>query len=165
LIQEHQAGLWRYLRAMGCEAALAEDMVQETFLAVLERASQDRQFAELSPSATTAYLRKIAYNRFVSHLRRAGKLTSLEALDEIAATWNQLAADDQGEAMLAALKICLGELTPRARQALEMRFRDDLSREAIAAALEITGDGAKNLMQRAKQQLKLCVENKIKTNP
>jgi RNA polymerase sigma-70 factor (ECF subfamily) len=43
-----------------------------------------------------------------------------------------------------------------------MRFRDDHSRADIAKALEITEHGAKNLMQRAKQQLKECIENKIK---
>ena len=157
LIREYQAGLWRYLRALGCEASLAEDLVQETFLAILER-----PFQEIGPAATSAYLRKIAFHRYVTYQRRAGKMTALENLDEIEADWNRLAADDQGEAMLAALKLCLAELTPRARQALEMKFRDDQTREAIAAMLEITEHGAKNLLQRAKQQLRTCVEAKVK---
>jgi RNA polymerase sigma-70 factor (ECF subfamily) len=42
-----------------------------------------------------------------------------------------------------------------------MRFRGESSREEIAAALEITEHGAKNLMQRAKQQLRECIENKL----
>jgi RNA polymerase sigma-70 factor (ECF subfamily) len=53
-------------------------------------------------------------------------------------------------------------LTPRARQALEQRFRDRTSRSAIAEGLGITEHGAKNLMQRAKQQLRACVEQKLK---
>jgi RNA polymerase sigma-70 factor (ECF subfamily) len=53
-------------------------------------------------------------------------------------------------------------LTERARLALTMRFRDNSSRDDIAAALEITDHGAKNLMQRAKHQLRECIEKKIK---
>jgi RNA polymerase sigma-70 factor (ECF subfamily) len=42
-----------------------------------------------------------------------------------------------------------------------MRFKEQLSRNQIAAALEITEHGAKNLMQRAKQQLRTCIESKL----
>ena len=35
LIESHQAELWRYLRYLGCDAAEAEDLTQETFLAAL----------------------------------------------------------------------------------------------------------------------------------
>lgn len=156
LIQQHQAGLWRYLRSLGCEAALAEDLVQETFLVLLEKPFNDQGSA-----ATTNYLRKIALHRFISWQRRAGKVVALANLEEISSAWQRLASDDQGEAMLAALRDCLALLTPRARQALEMRFQHDQTREAIATMLEITEHGAKNLMQRAKQQLRTCVEQKI----
>jgi RNA polymerase sigma-70 factor (ECF subfamily) len=55
----------------------------------------------------------------------------------------------------------MGQLTDRARLALEMRFRDRGSRAEIAAALGITEHGAKNLMQRAKQQLRDCIKRKV----
>jgi RNA polymerase sigma-70 factor (ECF subfamily) len=156
LIQDHQAGVWRYLRALGCEASLADDLTQDAFLAVLQRPFQD-----LGPAAVAAYLRKVAFNLFVSHHRRAGKVVAMENLEEIDGSWTKLAADDNAEALLAALRHCLENLTERARKALEMRFREDQSREAIAAMLEISEHGAKNLMQRAKHQLRECVENKI----
>jgi len=44
---------------------------------------------------------------------------------------------------------------------LEMRFREQQTRIMIADFLDITEHGAKNLMQRAKKQLRDCVENKI----
>lgn len=44
----------------------------------------------------------------------------------------------------------------------EMRFRKDCSREEIAQSLELSEDGAKNLMQRAKQKLRACVEEKLR---
>jgi RNA polymerase sigma-70 factor (ECF subfamily) len=42
-----------------------------------------------------------------------------------------------------------------------MRFHGEHTRAEIAAALEITEHGAKNLMQRAKQQLRECIERKL----
>jgi RNA polymerase sigma-70 factor (ECF subfamily) len=156
LIQQHQVGLWRYLRSLGCEGTLAEDLVQETFLALLEHS-----FVDHGPAATAAYLRKIALNRFITWQRKAGRVIPLEGLEEIATTWQRLAPHDQGDAMLTALRDCLALLTARARLALEMRFRDEATREAIAARLEMTEHGARNLMQRAKQQLRTCVEQKL----
>ena len=44
----------------------------------------------------------------------------------------------------------------------ELRFAEDNSRQTIAESLGITEHGAKNLMQRAKSQLRQCVEQKIK---
>ena len=48
----------------------------------------------------------------------------------------------------------------RARSALELRFKEEHTRLAIANHLQITEHGAKNLMQRAKKQLRDCVEHK-----
>ena len=157
LIQTYQVGVWRYLRALGCESALAEDLTQDTFLAVLQRPFQD-----VSPAATSAYLRKTALNMLISHERRAGRVRAVEDVELLDRNWMRWAGDDNGDAALEYLKNCLQRLTERARTALEMRFRDDRSRAEIAEALEITEHGAKNLMQRAKQQLRDCVESKLK---
>jgi RNA polymerase sigma-70 factor (ECF subfamily) len=159
LIQTYQAGVWRYLRALGCEASLADDLTQETFLAVLQR-----PFQEVNAAATNAYLRKTALNMLISHQRRSGKVRSVEDIELLDQTWSRWVGEDNGEAVLDHLRDCLTRLTERARLALEMRFRGEQSRSEIAKALEITEHGAKNLMQRAKQQLKECLENKIQLN-
>lgn len=157
LIESHQAGVWRYLRALGCDASLADDLTQETFLAVMRQ-----PFQEISPAATAVYLRRTAYHLFVSHHRQARRQTTTAEIEEIDQTWTRWAGEDQGETLLSALRECLHELGSRARMALELRFQDRQSRANIAAALQITEDGAKNLMQRAKQTLRTCVEKKLK---
>jgi RNA polymerase sigma-70 factor (ECF subfamily) len=157
LIADHQVGIWRFLRALGCEATLADDLTQETFLAVLER-----PFSEINRAATSSYLRTIARNLLISHHRRNGRYNLADNLDELVGEWSRWAGDDDGESAIEALRECLKALTPRARQALEQRFRDRTSRSAIAEGLGITEHGAKNLMQRAKQQLRACVEQRLK---
>ncbi len=156
LIQTHQVGVWRYLRALGCDPALADDLTQETFIKILER-----PFEDLHEASTAAYLRRTAHNLLVTHKRKEGKFVDVENLDLFASAWLRWAEHDQGEELLATLRECLQGLTNRARQALEMRFHGQQSRSNIAAALEITEHGAKNLMQRAKQQLRECIEGKL----
>ena len=157
LIEDHQAGVWRYLRALGCEPNLAEDLTQDTFLAVLQR-----PFEDYSTAATAAYLRRTAYNALVSFQRRNKKVTTVENIEELNQTWERWAGQDNGEELLDALQRCLATLGNRARLALELRFRERASRESIAAALEISEHGAKNLMQRAKKKLRECIESKLK---
>ncbi|MCA9206342.1 MAG: sigma-70 family RNA polymerase sigma factor [Planctomycetales bacterium] len=156
LIQEHQTGVWRYLRALGCDASEADDLTQDTFLAVLR--SDFRAYAD---AATAGYLRRVAYNLLVSNRRRAGKVTAVEDIEQFNTAWVALTPGDNTDELMDALRECFAQLTERARMALEMRFRDNATRDEIAAALEIGEHGAKNLMQRAKQQLRSCVEAKV----
>ena len=156
LIEAHQAGVWRYLRALGCERELANDITQETFLAVLEK-----PFDDYNPRATAAYLRTAARNLFISAMRKAGRMVVVEDVEAVETSWSRWMGEDNGEEMLEKLNECLQQLTERARWALQMRFRDRLPRVEIAEHLGITEHGAKNLMQRAKKQLRACIETKI----
>jgi RNA polymerase sigma-70 factor (ECF subfamily) len=63
--------------------------------------------------------------------------------------------------LLAALKECVDQLGERPQLALRLRFRERQTRQQIAAALQMTEHGAKNLMQRAKKKLRECVEGKL----
>ena len=155
LIERHQLSLWRYLRALGCDASQADDFVQDTFLKILQK-----PFNYYDEDATAAYLRRIAHNLFISMQRRAGKVIAVEDVEKFERAWSDLISDGNGEDYLDALRNCLQKISQRSRWALEMRFRDKLSRAKIAASLDITENGAKNLMQRAKSRLRECIERK-----
>ena len=159
LIVEYQAGVWRYLRAMGCDAALAEDLTQDTFVKILQK-----PFQVYDPAATVAYLRRIARNLFISYQRRAGKVVAVEDIQQFDTEWGNWIQDDSGEEFLDALAECFSRLNERARKALSLRFRERASRTTIAESLGISEHGAKNLMQRAKKQLRDCVDRKINSN-
>jgi RNA polymerase sigma-70 factor, ECF subfamily len=159
LIRLHQAGLWRYLRMLGCDASLADDLTQEAFLKVLR---QDN-FTQHSDEATAAYLRRTAHNLLVSLHRKGGRKKTSFTSDPLDEIWDRWAGRDlSGDVAIDALRECMQALTERAQLALRMRFADDSSRSSIADALEISEHGARNLMQRAKQQLKDCVQQKLK---
>lgn len=161
LVTRHQRGIWRYLRMLGCDTATADDLTQETFLRVLRR----EDFVQHGDAATSSYLRRTAYNLLVSLHRKQGRVQTVVEpviLDEI---WDRWAGKDlTGDFAIEALRVCFSTLTERAQTALRMRFADQASRVEIGKALKISDHGARNLMQRAKQQLRQCVEDKIRRN-
>lgn len=143
---------------LGCDAATADDLTQETFLKVLRRS----EFVEHSDAATSAYLRRTAHNLMVSMLRRSGKVKPTDSLAVLDEVWDRWAgADLSGDAAVDALRDCLQRLTERASRALRLRYAEDASRSSIGESLGITEHGARNLMQRAKQQLRECVQLKL----
>lgn len=143
---------------LGCDAATADDLTQETFLKVLRRSD----FVEHSDAATASYLRRTAHNLMVSMLRRSGKVKATDSLVVLDEAWDRWAgADLSGDVAVDALRDCLQRLTDRARRALRLRYAEDASRASIGDALGITEHGARNLMQRAKQQLRECVQLKL----
>jgi len=157
VIRDHQVGLWRYLRAIGCDWNEAADLTQETFLTILQK-----PFEHYNDAATAAYLRRVAYNLFITWKRRSAKVVNVAEIEQVDTQWSQWAGNDDGEELLAKLRECLETLGSKARQALDLRFRDKVSRQDIGEALGMTEHGAKNVMQRAKKKLRECIQRKLK---
>jgi len=145
---------------LGCDTSTADDLTQETFLRVLGKAD----FVHLSPAASAVYLRRTAHNLLVSMLRRNRREQlrgSFQGLDDL---WNRWAgADLVGDESLDALRQCVKLLTERAQLALRLRYVEEASRISIGAALGISDHGARNLMQRAKTQLRDCLQQRLQT--
>jgi RNA polymerase sigma-70 factor (ECF subfamily) len=159
LIAGHYLGVWRYLRAIGCPIHLADDLAQETFVAVLRK-----PFEQTSEYSTAAYLRRVAFHLLLEYKRKFGSVGLTDQAELLDQYWTRWAgADASGDRMLDALKECFQRLSARAQQSLRMRFEDQASRERIAAELQITENGVKNLQQRAKAQLRQCLEEKLGT--
>lgn len=161
LVQAHQAGIWRFLRFLGCDEPQADDLTQETFLAVVKRPFDDR-----GPEATRSYLRMVARNLFLLSLRRrkSNPVTAhLEPVDlELAdAVWVQFTRDDDGEAYRTAMNECVQSLEGRARVAIDLFYRDDASRADVARQMEMSEDGVKSLLRRTREVLRRCVEKRI----
>ncbi len=156
LVRSHQAGVWRYLRYLGCCAMEADDLTQETFLAVFRDGFEDR-----SPEQTAAYLRTVARNRLLM-LRRTQRRAPEVDLEAAEAVWAETVGDDGMDDYVVALEDCLETgVTPRVRRALEMLYRDGRSRSEIAEQLEMAVEGVKTLLRRARATLRECVERKL----
>jgi RNA polymerase sigma-70 factor (ECF subfamily) len=153
LMREHQAGVWRFLRALGADASLADDLTQEVFLAVYRK-----PFEQRSRGQTAGYLRVVAKNLLLKARRREGKVVSVAELEHIESDWNELAGESNGEALAAALRECLKQLEDKPKQALDLQYKEGKQRVEIAEKLGMTDDGVKTLLRRTKARLRKCME-------
>lgn len=155
LIRAHQAAIWRYLRFLGCDEARADDLTQETFLAVWRKPFEDR-----GQAAARVYLRRVARNLFLMGIRRSRTRPTFRDIDAADAVWAEHDVDD-GDGYRAALAECLGTLTERSRSALDLVYRDGAGRSRVAEALGMTLDGVKTLMRRAREKLRVCIRLRL----
>jgi RNA polymerase sigma-70 factor (ECF subfamily) len=157
LVRAHQADVWRYLRFLGCQPAEADDLVQETFLAVLRHGFEQRSAVQ-----TAAYLRRVARSQLLMARRKQRKAPSAVDLEAAEAAWAEMAKEGSMNDYLAALSDCLqAAVTPRDREALQLQYRDRASRAEIATRLNLAAEGVKTLLRRARSALRDCVERKL----
>jgi RNA polymerase sigma-70 factor (ECF subfamily) len=141
LYRAHAPALYRLvlLPLLG-EAAAAEDALAETFVAALRgwQGFQD-QGGGLWP-----WLRRIARNKAMDAHRARARAERARARLEVeepaageASPLEALAALAEVEERGAVVRAALADLHPRYRQALELRFLGELSREECARRLEL----------------------------
>lgn len=138
--------LWAYLARVTGNAALADDLLQESYFRLLSAS-----FVADGEVACRRYLFRIATNLMRDHWRRP-MCASLEELPEGA-----LAADDSRDSEHIDSKALLGRafmhLRPRERQLLWLAYAEGSTHREIA---EITGLGATSirlLLFRARRKL------------
>lgn len=150
---EYGRDLHRFLRVLGAQHAEADDFTQETFLQVLKR-----PFEQRTPGETAMYLRAIARTAYLKHAQRMKRVIPVDVLT-IEQDWAEAVGED-GEERVAVLRRCIAELPERERQALNLRYVQNASREQMAGALGLSDGGVKNLLERVKARLKECVARK-----
>lgn len=152
-VARHQAGVWRYLRALGCEAARAEEHSQDALLAALHH-----DVHELAHVEASRWLRKAAKNLYLMELRKEKRRPMWVDLDEVDAAWSAMRGDeDGGSAALTRLNRCLLTLTPRDRELIARRYEQQEPRGVIANAFGIGEAGVKQALRRVRDKLRDCV--------
>lgn len=140
----------RYLRFLGCDWSLAEDLAQDAVLAALR-----------TGHAALPWLLTTARNGYRMHLRQRGRRREVDDLDALHAQWLEVAGDDGAEARRLALQACLRQLPERSRRALELRYGDQGRRAAIAGELGLRPEGLKSLLTRVRLALAACITRRM----
>ena len=156
LLARYQNRLYRYLLRMTANAASADDLFQDTWLKVITRIHRYDERRPFEP-----WLFSVARNVAIDHLRK----TSPQSLDEPSESGESgighLAAPEPGtldrlldherQALLARR---LAELPALYREALTLRFEEEMSFEEIAAVLAAPLSTVKSRVQRALEMLR-----------
>jgi RNA polymerase sigma-70 factor, ECF subfamily len=147
LVRRHQRIAWSVAVRYTGRREDAADLVQESFLAVLESAPRYRPQGQFR-----AYLLRILVHRAISDTRKKSPLLLEEA--------DQIPDPDAGEADLdlasrkARLRGLLDQLPTRQRMALVLRFYEELSYREIARIMETSEKTVERLLHRGRDTLR-----------
>jgi RNA polymerase sigma-70 factor (ECF subfamily) len=163
LYERHERPVYRYFLRQGAAPAVADDLLQETWLAVVRNAAQFEPRAKFS-----TWLYTIARHKMVDHWR--GRVDAL-SLDEAA---NDPEADDPLEidagdahrpdvqavsrAQARAFASAVGELPPAQREAFLLQAEGGLSLEEIAAVTGAGHETVKSRLRYAMVKLRTAME-------
>jgi len=172
-LEEHGDYLFRFAWSRLRQRDVAEDLVQETFLAALR--AQDR-FAGASSERT--WLVGILKRKIVDHLRRKGRE---QPVSDIAPSdqWSDTLFDERGnwrkkpskwcpdpseafekQEFWSIFTACLGKLPGRLGHAFTLREVEELDSGEICEVLNISSNNLYVMLHRARLALWQCLEIK-----
>lgn len=147
-----------FCRRMLGDVALADDVVQEVWVACCRRSPEDAPMRSLR-----GWLYQVARNRCIDIHRRRKSADDADArgvrraqpsyesaVDALTTPSGKALKRDRAERILAALQA----LDPDLREVIVMQYFQELSREDIAEAIGLTLAGAKARLRKAMQALR-----------
>jgi RNA polymerase sigma-70 factor, ECF subfamily len=157
LVERHYDALLGYLyRMMSGDRALAEDLVQETFLRVLSAVGQYQHPRPFKP-----WLYAIATNLARNHYKRADTRRTLEANED-----DEIGAGDAPEAVflehdeVQAVIAALATLSDEQREVIVLYYYQSLEGGEIAAALGIPLGTVRSRLAAGVRRLRQWMEEK-----
>jgi RNA polymerase sigma-70 factor (ECF subfamily) len=146
------------------DRAMAEDVIQDTFVTVWQRAAQ---FPQLRTSPL-AWLTTIARHRAIDLMRKRKPETSLTWQGDDGQEHQHDVADDsgtpqdqlQGRQDDSRLSHCVSTLDEAPRQAVLLAYYEGLTHEELAARLQRPLGTVKTWVRRSLLQLKTCLEGR-----
>jgi RNA polymerase sigma factor (sigma-70 family) len=146
IVLRYHRPLMRHCRRL-LPAGRAEDAVQQALLRALEAMRADERELQLGP-----WLHRIAHNTAIDSLRRMD--SHWEELDERMDGVEPTHAAAERRARFASVMSNMGELPERQRRALVLRELEGRSYDEIATTLGVTGDGVRQLLNRARNTMR-----------
>lgn len=169
LVREHEAGLRAFVRSCITADGDADDIIQDVFAVAWRRIDA---YDTALPFA--AWLRGIAKKRILAYFRTADSrrhgvhVLPPEAVAAIADEYERLARPARGEVYrdcFGALEECMESLSREDRQIVESAYREGARCRSIAERLGRTIEAIKKRLQRARSELRDCIESKLTPEP
>jgi RNA polymerase sigma factor (sigma-70 family) len=147
-----------YIRSLVIDRDAAEDIHQEVVIQALRAAETIKDRTHLLAWARrTAKLKSLEYLR---QKRRQPQQLDPEVLDLLEPSW-EAESGDAAQARAAALSYCLGELTPRARELVKLRFVDHLNGIQISNIRGLKVQSVYMSLSRIYHTLENCMRRKL----
>lgn len=145
LIRRHHASVYGYLRRLGADSRLAEDLTQETYARAWQAIRTLRKTASLR-----SWLLTIARNQFFQQARSAGPATVTpedlaEQADDRPGAETVLVDDERDRRLRRAVL----RLDPALREAIALHYFQGLSLRQTGTVLGVPGGTVKSRVNRA----------------
>ena len=161
LYRQHVARVFRTVRGTLRSDAEAEDVTQDAMLTAL---TSLHRYSPRSGTRFAAWLTTIAVNTMRRRFRRRRpELTATGELPDMPDTDSDVAADLDRAKQRAALLRALGELTPREREIVSLRYGAELNAAEIAAELRLDPANVRKILERARARLGERIEALLKS--
>lgn len=158
LVDEHLDQLRAFIALKLPVPHLIDEIAHEAFVFAFRRIGEFE-----AGTSFRAWLRAIAANLIRAELQRfareqAGQLNYARArvLEQEMASHH-----DTSMAELEFLQECMESIPASQRELLDLKYREDLPIETIAARLSRTQNAVWQALFRVRQQLRLCIEGKL----
>jgi len=159
LVRENADSLTAFLRAATGDLSAVDDLFQETMLVAWRKIGE---YDRTRPFG--AWLRGIARRLLLAHYRAARGVIALDdrALDYLDRRMTQIDRQpgDTLNEKIAALTDCIARLEESYRQPIELYYRERRTTDWIAEHLSLTRDAVQKRLQRARELLAQCLEQK-----
>ncbi|MDE7410474.1 MAG: RNA polymerase sigma factor [Paramuribaculum sp.] len=144
-VESHQRAVRRFLTALCCgDAALADDLAQDTFVKAYLACDSFREDSKLS-----TWIYRIAYNTFVSSRR------SYKSTEEIVEAVGLITTDRADKAFeYQQLYQALDRLSDKERSAILLHYMQGYAINEIAEITDTSIDAVKQQLSRGRQHLK-----------
>ncbi len=155
LFQREGGRLLAIARRIVRRSDLAEEVVQESFVAIWQRASQ----FDSARGSAMAWIITIVRNRALNVLRDGGRMEYHDG-ETLAALGDRMGDSLTAFDVLAerdALKICLGQLDEHKRRAILLCYVTGMSHGEVAATLEAPLGSVKAWIRRGTIALQECL--------
>ncbi len=158
LFLAHADLLRGFIRGLVPQQDAAEDIFQELFLTLTAKAADFRLGSHFVAWARAVARRKV-FEQY-RQLKRTVPLLAPEVLNVLAETAPEL--DPLLMPRYEALQGCLGQVAPRAREMVMLRYGDPpLTPQQIARQLSWTANSVRVALARARKFLLECVERRL----
>jgi len=162
LVKNYYRGLFFVLNRQCKNSNLSEDLTQDTFILVIQKA---RDGLIRNPAALAAFIRQTGINLLIGHIRKETRHDTHCAEDiEIHAPSENLDLSHalHNEKVLALVQQVMTELpTDRDREMLRNYFVYDKNKQQICHELDLSPEHFDRVLFRARQRLKQLIEHKL----
>ncbi|MDZ4656121.1 MAG: sigma-70 family RNA polymerase sigma factor [Bythopirellula sp.] len=159
LMTQYQGRLYGYILTLSGDPDAANDVLQEANIVLW------KQWSQFEPGSNfKAWAFRIAHFQFMAYRQKRIRdkvLYSDELLSLLASEAKEV--DESHEQRAAALEKCLARMAPRSREAIRLRYSEELKVGDMAQRLHRSANTVYQILFRARKWLIECVQKDVST--